>query len=63
MLEPYYAGALNSRCMTRAKAGAFDGALADCNEALRKRPDNLNIRDSRAFAYPKKRSLDEALAD
>jgi Flp pilus assembly protein TadD len=34
-LEPQNAFALNNRCYVRAISGALDGALPDCNEALR----------------------------
>jgi tetratricopeptide (TPR) repeat protein len=43
--------------------GAFDKALLDCNEALRTRPDDVHILDSRGFTFLKMGSLDSAIAD
>ena len=49
--------------MTRALAGQLDGALADCNESLRLRPNSANVLDSRALVYLKSSRFDSAIAD
>lgn len=55
---------LNDRCWARAIAMIdLDAALADCNEALRLRPDFTPARDSRAFLHLKRGHFRDALAD
>jgi tetratricopeptide (TPR) repeat protein len=53
----------NNLCLYQAIAGAFEKALANCNEALRRQPDDPHVLDSRGFTYLKMGSLDEAVAD
>jgi tetratricopeptide (TPR) repeat protein len=53
----------NNMCFYQAIAGVFDKALIDCNEALRLRPDDPHILDSRGFTYLRMGSLDDAIAD
>ena len=43
--------------------GQLQPALADCNEALRLRPDFANALDSRGFVHLKAGRYDEAIAD
>src|SRR5262249_50854176 len=63
-LQPSNAGIWNGRCWARAVIGAdLDGALADCNESLRLKPDVANTIDSRALVNLKRGDLDAALAD
>ena len=54
---------MGNRCYAKAGAGALAAALADCNEALRRMPDNWEFLDSRAFTYLKMQQLPQALAD
>jgi tetratricopeptide (TPR) repeat protein len=57
-------GALNSRCWARALTGqALDLALADCNAALRMRPDTAAFLDSRGLVYLRQKNYDRAIAD
>lgn len=63
-LDPKAASALNSRCWTRAVAGReLNEALADCNEALRLRPNDANTLNSRGLVHLKLGQLDKAIAD
>ena len=55
--------AWNERCWTRAIIGQLQSALANCNEALRLRPNVAVIFDSRAFAYLKMGQWNAAIAD
>jgi tetratricopeptide (TPR) repeat protein len=56
--------ALNGRCWARALAGIeLPAALSDCNAALRQRPGDTSILDSRAMAELRAGDLDKALAD
>jgi tetratricopeptide (TPR) repeat protein len=56
--------AYNDRCWTRAIAMIdLDAALADCNEALRLRPDFVPALDSRAFVHMRSGRYQDALAD
>ena len=56
--------ALNDRCWARALAGIdLPAALADCNAALRQRPGNTSIIDSRAMVELRMGDLDKALRD
>ena len=58
------AGALNSRCWARALTGqALDLALADCNAALRMRPNTAAFLDSRGLVYLRQKNYDRAIAD
>lgn len=53
-LEPGFGLALNNRCLTRAIAGQdLLQALADCDNALKLMPANLDVRDTRGFIYLK----------
>jgi tetratricopeptide (TPR) repeat protein/predicted aspartyl protease len=57
-------GALNSRCWARALTGqALELALADCNTALRMRPNTAAFLDSRGLVYLRQRNYDRAIAD
>ena len=54
----------NDRCWARAVSGIdLDGALADCNEALRLMPDFVPALDSRAFLHLRGGRFQEAIAD
>lgn len=56
--------ALNGRCWARALAGReLAEAIADCTEALRKRPRQPAFLDSRGLAYLRAGHLDQAIAD
>ena len=58
------AGALNSRCWARALTGqALELALADCNTALRMRPNTAAFLDSRGLVYLRQKNYDRAIAD
>jgi tetratricopeptide (TPR) repeat protein len=51
------------RCITYTSMGKFDEALADCNTALAKAPNQIYTLTSRANAYLGKGNLDAALGD
>ena len=51
----------NNRCMDRALAGQLDGALEDCDEALRL-GRSAAVLDSRGLVFLKMKRLDEAIA-
>jgi tetratricopeptide (TPR) repeat protein len=53
----------NGRCWTRAIIGELQAALADCNEALRLKPDVAATLDSRGLTYLKMGQWDSALDD
>jgi tetratricopeptide (TPR) repeat protein len=53
----------NGRCWDRAVVGQPTPALADCNEPLRRRPNEPVFLDSRGFTYSKMRKFDSAIAD
>lgn len=56
--------ALNDRCWARALAGAeLPVALSDCNAALRRRPGDTSILDSRAMVELRMGDLDKAIQD
>jgi tetratricopeptide (TPR) repeat protein len=56
--------AFNNRCWHRAIMGDdLQGALADCNEALRLYPKRAAFFDSRGFVYLKMGNFDKAIAD
>lgn len=51
-----------NRCLTRTVVGLdLAGALADCDEALRLQPDNLQTRESRGFVFLKRGDYETAL--
>ena len=55
---------LNDRCWARAVAMIdLDGALADCNEALRLMPDFVPALDSRAFLHLRGGRFQDAITD
>ena len=56
--------ARNLRCFARALSGKqLDDALADCNMALRLRPDTAAFFDSRGLVYLRRGDYDRAIAD
>lgn len=56
--------ALNNRCWARALAGTeLPAALSDCNSALRQRPGDMQIVDSRAMVELRMGNLDKAIED
>ena len=58
------AGALNSRCWSRALADKeLQPALDDCNKALRMRPNTADFLDSRGLVHLRQSSYDKAIAD
>jgi tetratricopeptide (TPR) repeat protein len=58
------AEALNSRCWARAQWGQeLDEALADCNTALKLRPNAAAYFDSRGLIYLRRSNYDKAIAD
>jgi tetratricopeptide (TPR) repeat protein len=58
------AGALNSRCWARALGGQeLDKALADCNTALKLKPNTADFLDSRGLVYLRQGNYDKAIAD
>lgn len=63
-LSPGEPSALNARCWARATAGReLDGALADCNAALKTNPDVASFLDSRGFTHFRRGEFDLAIAD
>ena len=55
---------LNSRCWARAQLGQeLERALEDCDKALRLRPKNAAILDSRGLVYLRAGKYDQAIAD
>lgn len=55
---------LNERCWTRATANfELEQALADCEQAVARSPDNAAILDSRAFVKLRLGQIDGAIAD
>jgi tetratricopeptide (TPR) repeat protein len=62
--DPNYADAYNGRCVARAEAGIdLAQALADCNTALKLRPGDAYILDSRGFVSLRLGQFDDAIAD
>ena len=58
------AGALNSRCWARALGGQeLDKALADCNPAMKLKPNTADFLDSRGLVYLRQANYDKAIAD
>jgi tetratricopeptide (TPR) repeat protein len=56
--------ALNARCWARALTGqALDLAIADCNAALRMKPNTAAFLDSRGLVYLRQKNYDKAIAD
>jgi len=53
----------NERCWARAISGDLDGALADCNEAIRREPNIAAYLDSRGFVYLRSGRWDLAISD
>lgn len=62
--SPNNAALLNNRCWVRAINGQeLQEALADCDQALRIRPNSANVLDSRGLVNYKLGNFDAALAD
>ena len=58
------AGALNSRCWSRALSGQeLEQALSDCNAALKMRPNTAAFLDSRGLVHLRRNDYDKAIAD
>ncbi|HEY0768025.1 MAG TPA: aspartyl protease family protein [Steroidobacteraceae bacterium] len=56
--------ALNSRCWARALMGqGLEQALADCNSALKLKPNTAAFLDSRGLVYLRQNNYDKAIAD
>jgi tetratricopeptide (TPR) repeat protein/predicted aspartyl protease len=56
--------ALNSRCWSRALSGRdLEQALGDCNTALRMRPNNVRVLDSRGLVHLRQNDYDKAITD
>ena len=63
-LKPDFPRALSNRCFANAAANqALAQALADCNQALKLAPDDINTLTYRGLAYLRLGQLDPALAD
>jgi Tfp pilus assembly protein PilF len=63
-LKPDFARALSNRCFARAAANqALDQALADCNQALKAAPDDINALTNRGLVYLRMGQFDPALTD
>jgi len=62
--DPRMALALNGRCWARALVGkTLEPALADCNRALKMRPNTAGFLDSRGLLYLRQGNYDKAIAD
>lgn len=62
--DPRMAPVLNARCWAGALAGqALGQALADCNTALKMRPNTAAFLDSRGLVYLRQSNYDKAIAD
>jgi tetratricopeptide (TPR) repeat protein len=62
--NPKDADHLEARCRVRARLGSdLQGALADCNEALRLAPDTTSIFNSHGLVQIKLGSFSQAIAD
>jgi tetratricopeptide (TPR) repeat protein len=62
--DVHMAGALNARCWARALEGQeLNQALADCNAALKIRPNTAAFLDSRGLVYLRQNDFDRAIAD
>jgi tetratricopeptide (TPR) repeat protein/predicted aspartyl protease len=60
----HMAGALNARCWARALDGReLNQALADCNSALKIRPNTAAFLDSRGLVYLRQNEFERAIAD
>ena len=56
--------AMNLRCWARAQRGQeLDEALADCNTALKLKPNTAAYFDSRGLVYLRRSNYDKAIAD
>ena len=56
--------AMNLRCWSRAQWGQeLDEALADCNSALKLKPNTAKYFDSRGLVYLRRSNYDKAIAD
>jgi tetratricopeptide (TPR) repeat protein len=63
-IDPTDANYFNGRCWDRALVGKdLKGALADCNESLRLRPNDGNMLNSRGLVEFKLGAFDAAIAD
>jgi tetratricopeptide (TPR) repeat protein len=62
--QPNSADNLNNRCWSRALANSeLEGAVRDCDLALKASPDSAAIFDSRAWVKLRLGRLDQAIAD
>ena len=61
--KPALEAVWNGRCWTRTIVGELLAALADCNEALRLKPDVAATLDSRGLIYLKMGQWDSAIDD
>jgi tetratricopeptide (TPR) repeat protein len=63
-LDPTNAANLSERCLDKAILGVqLESAIADCDEALRLRPDDVWAHDSRGFAHLKLGQFKLAIGD
>jgi tetratricopeptide (TPR) repeat protein len=63
-LWPSSWAAFNGRCWARVSGNRdLESALADCNEALRLRPEDPRLLDSRGFVHLRMGRFDQAVAD
>src|SRR5262249_14823916 len=62
-LDPKFELALAGRCVARALDGDARQALNDCNQALRRQPNNVAVLDTRAFVYLRMGRLWKAIRD
>src|ERR1044071_4180902 len=63
VIDPFTANAYNNRCLVRYKKSDFQGAVEDCNEALRIRPGLPSAFLNRAAALRELEEFDAALKD
>ena len=62
-LDPSQGWAYNNRCWSRGMLRQSTEALRDCDEAMKRLPDQPAVLDSRALAYWQLGQLDKARAD
>jgi tetratricopeptide (TPR) repeat protein len=63
-LDPAFAPAWNSRCWARGTGNIeIQEGLADCNEAIRLRPDYFHYHNSRGLIFLRQGRLDDAIAE
>jgi tetratricopeptide (TPR) repeat protein len=63
-LKPDLGRTFSNRCFARAALNlALDQALADCNQALKLDPDDVNAKSNRGFVYVRLGKLPSALDD